>query len=158
MAESQVNFLVSEFMSQLNNSQKNQQLSNFVQLNGFENNRLYPAGVMTGQQGQQTTGHSQQTLYQEQQTPTRDETYDDESQQQLDDHENQQQTQTSESITEDQFRGYLIEEVRKYPCVWDTKSRGFKNSVMKRNAWLKIGAELNVGGKFLFVFFIYIFL
>lgn len=47
----------------------------------------------------------------------------------------------------DRFRANLIEEVRKYQCVWDVKCRAFKNIEFKRRAWLKIAAELRVEGK-----------
>lgn len=46
----------------------------------------------------------------------------------------------------DLFRSNLIEEVRKYPCVWDIKSRGFKNHELKKQAWSKIADQLHVEG------------
>lgn len=49
--------------------------------------------------------------------------------------------------TQEVYQMSLIEEVRKYPCVWDTRTRAFKNSVMKKEAWNVISASLNVDGK-----------
>lgn len=143
-----MNVLVSELVNQLTASQENQQLSSFIGLNNYDNSASYPQ-VVVSQHGQQAGSSSAHTLYQEQH---------EQHQQMLtapeEENDNQSQQQTQEECqeqSEDHFRAYLIEEVRKYPCVWDTKSRGFKNSVMKRNVWLKIGVELNVKGKFFYL-------
>lgn len=48
--------------------------------------------------------------------------------------------------SQNHFSSNLIDEVRNYPCLWDLKSKGFKNSVMKKQAWLKISEQLHVQG------------
>ena len=51
-----------------------------------------------------------------------------------------EQSSTEYSATEsNSYRTFLIEEVKKFPCVWDTRVRSFKNGEMKKQAWIKIG-------------------
>ena len=40
----------------------------------------------------------------------------------------------------------LIEEVRSYECLWNTKCRAFKETPKKAEAWRRISAKLNLGG------------
>ena len=42
----------------------------------------------------------------------------------------------------------FLEEVRKYRCLWDVNSEGYKMRPMKQNAWLQISAIFNRDGKF----------
>ncbi|XP_046862378.1 uncharacterized protein LOC124455802 [Xenia sp. Carnegie-2017] len=46
--------------------------------------------------------------------------------------------------SQNHFSSNLTDEVWNYPCLWDLKSKGFKNSVMKKQAWLKISEQLHV--------------
>ena len=40
----------------------------------------------------------------------------------------------------------LIEEVKTFPCIWNTKSRGFKETPGKQVAWKIISKHLNMEG------------
>ena len=42
----------------------------------------------------------------------------------------------------------FLEEVRKYRCLWDIASEGYKIRPMKQNAWSKIGHLFNKDGEF----------
>ena len=42
----------------------------------------------------------------------------------------------------------FLEEVRKYRCLWDVNSEGYKLRPMKQNAWIQISAVLKRDGKF----------
>ena len=37
----------------------------------------------------------------------------------------------------------LIEEVRKYPCLWDTNDPDYKNKIKKENAWVAVTSAVN---------------
>jgi len=49
---------------------------------------------------------------------------------------------------QDVFASNLIEEVRKYPCLWDVKARSFKETPKKKIAWIKVSEALNSDGKY----------
>ena len=59
--------------------------------------------------------------------------------------------ETQETMSEEHslnyFRAMLIEEVRKFLCIWDIKTRGYKNGEMKKVAWATIAKSLEVNGK-----------
>ena len=42
--------------------------------------------------------------------------------------------------------GMLIEEVRKYRCLWDSSCRAFKDIQKKQNAWSLIANSLHING------------
>ena len=50
------------------------------------------------------------------------------------------------TITEGEWQVNLIEEVRNYPCLWNTKSRTFKESNRKQQCWTKVASKLNLEG------------
>ena len=33
---------------------------------------------------------------------------------------------------------FFVEEIRKYPCIWDTKCRSYKDGTKKQNAWSQL--------------------
>ena len=37
----------------------------------------------------------------------------------------------------------LIEEVRRFPCLWKTTDTNYKNAVMKENAWRNVTEAVN---------------
>ena len=41
----------------------------------------------------------------------------------------------------------LIEEVKTFPCIWNTKARGFKEAPRKQVAWKMISQHLNMEGR-----------
>ena len=48
-------------------------------------------------------------------------------------------------------RELLIEEVRKYRCLWDISSEVYKSKPMKQNAWYKLGQLFNKDGECQFI-------
>ena len=49
----------------------------------------------------------------------------------------------------------LIEEVRSYPCLWNTTSRSFKETPKEGEAWRRISASINISGKYSFFVSLY---
>ena len=58
---------------------------------------------------------------------------------------NQQACKSNEDV-EVQFQLSLIEEVRQYPCLWNTSARSFRETPKKQQAWRNIGVKLSVDG------------
>ena len=52
--------------------------------------------------------------------------------------------------TNKNLEAHLIEEMRKFPCLWDTKIRAYKETPLKVEAWRQKSTLLNVEGKYLF--------
>ena len=42
----------------------------------------------------------------------------------------------------------FLEEIRKYRCLWDTNSEGYKSRPIKQNAWSKLSQLFNKDGKY----------
>ena len=42
---------------------------------------------------------------------------------------------------------FFIEEIRKYPCIWDTKRRSCKGGTKKQNAWSQLCRLFNKEGR-----------
>jgi hypothetical protein len=40
----------------------------------------------------------------------------------------------------------LIETIRKYPCLYSVKSRGYRDKIQKENAWKAVGKEVDMPG------------
>ena len=51
----------------------------------------------------------------------------------------------SEQVVGD-FKVNLVEEVKKYPCLWDVRARSFKETPKKKLAWLKVAQALSNSG------------
>jgi len=51
--------------------------------------------------------------------------------------------------------GQLIEEVRKYPCLWNKSKEEYRNENMRDNAWWRISGELEKTGTYIFNFNFY---
>jgi hypothetical protein len=49
--------------------------------------------------------------------------------------------------TSKNLEAHLIEEVRRFPCLWDTTTRAYKETPLKVEAWRQISTLLNVDGK-----------
>jgi hypothetical protein len=47
----------------------------------------------------------------------------------------------------------LIEEVRKYPCLWNKGLEEYRNQNMRDNAWDMISGEFNTPGNVQILFF-----
>ena len=43
----------------------------------------------------------------------------------------------------------LIEEVRKYPCLWNKSKEEYRNQNIRDNAWERISGELKKTGKYI---------
>ena len=52
-------------------------------------------------------------------------------------------------LSENFDKEVFLEEVRKYRCLWDVNSEGYKMRPMKQNAWLQMSAVINRDGKFI---------
>ncbi|XP_065642557.1 uncharacterized protein LOC136074181 [Hydra vulgaris] len=52
--------------------------------------------------------------------------------------------------TSKSLEAHLIEEARRFPCLWDTTTRSYKETPLKIEAWRQISALLNVEGSYLF--------
>ena len=69
------------------------------------------------------------------------------------------QIQEEEGEAEDQenqlrardWQGDLIEEVRTYECVWNTRSKSFKDRFKKAEAWRRISMSLGQEGILLYI-------
>ena len=62
---------------------------------------------------------------------------------------------SSKANTEDDNTGilaFLIEEVRQYPCLWDTHCRSFKETPKKNEAWQRISKKLQFDGMYPYFF------
>ena len=46
---------------------------------------------------------------------------------------------------------FFVEEIRKYPCIWDTKCRGYKDGTKKQNAWSQLCRLFNKEGRLIFI-------
>ena len=46
---------------------------------------------------------------------------------------------------------FFVEEIRKYPCIWDTKCRGYKDGTKKQNAWSQLCRLFNQEGRLIFI-------
>ena len=59
-----------------------------------------------------------------------------------------QQTSENETSTNTKksWEVELIDEVRSYPCLWDTTSRSFKETPKKAEAWRRISSTMNIDG------------
>ena len=44
---------------------------------------------------------------------------------------------------------FFVEEIRKYPCIWDTKCRSYKGGTKKQNAWSQFFQLFNKEGRLL---------
>ena len=42
----------------------------------------------------------------------------------------------------------LVEEIRKYECIWNTRCRGYKDSTKKNNAWSELASLFGKEGKY----------
>ena len=51
------------------------------------------------------------------------------------------------SSNENELQAILIEEVRKYPCIWDITSKAHKEKPKKVEAWRRISASMQQPGK-----------
>jgi len=49
----------------------------------------------------------------------------------------------------------LIEEVRKYPCLWNKSKEEYRNQDMRDNVWEKISGELEKTGIYVSNFYFY---
>jgi len=49
----------------------------------------------------------------------------------------------------------LIEEVRKYPCLWNKSKEKYRNQNIRDNAWERISEELEKTGKYIYNFNFY---
>lgn len=49
------------------------------------------------------------------------------------------------------FNEKLIEEVRKYGCIYDLSAADYRNVLKKDKIWAQIGVALNTKGKILYV-------
>ncbi|XP_046863507.1 uncharacterized protein LOC124457274 [Xenia sp. Carnegie-2017] len=56
---------------------------------------------------------------------------------------NMQVASTSEKDDDEQLDEHLVEEVHRYRILWDTSSRGYKDTVKKNQAWKEISLKLN---------------
>ena len=55
------------------------------------------------------------------------------------------------ATNESELHTMLIEEIRKYPCIWDISSKSNKERPKKIEAWKRICASLQQPGKVIFV-------
>lgn len=46
--------------------------------------------------------------------------------------------ETSELDVREFYDEELVEEIRKYSCIWDTKCRAYKDSIKKQKAWSEL--------------------
>ena len=61
-----------------------------------------------------------------------------------------QNSQENEAIAEDDLDEILINEVRQFRCLWDTRSRSYKENPKKTEAWKTISKRLGIHGETLF--------
>ena len=69
---------------------------------------------------------------------------------------NEQSTSIPEDLSEmneKQFEEQFVEDVRSYRCLWDTMSRGFKDTNIKTKAWDTLAEKYGKSGK-VFIFFL----
>ena len=45
---------------------------------------------------------------------------------------------------------FFVEEIRKYPCIWDTKCRSYIGGTKKQNAWSQLCQLFNKEGRLMF--------
>lgn len=45
----------------------------------------------------------------------------------------------------------IIEEVKKYPCLWNKSLDSYRNQIARDNAWKMVSGALNTPGNFYFV-------
>ena len=62
-----------------------------------------------------------------------------------------QQLDLEEKDDDEQLDEHLVEEVHRYRILWDTSSRGYKDTVKKNQAWKEISLKLNRNGVYDFV-------
>ena len=46
---------------------------------------------------------------------------------------------------------FFLDEIRKYPCRWDTKCRGYKDGTKKQIAWPQLCRLFNEEGRLMFM-------
>ena len=46
---------------------------------------------------------------------------------------------------------FFLEEIRKYPCIWDTKCKSYKDGIKKKNAWSQLCKLFNKEGWLVFI-------
>ena len=58
-----------------------------------------------------------------------------------------------EDDDDDVFASNIIEEVKKYPCLWDVKVRSFKETPKKKLAWTKVAEALFSDGMYFYTLY-----
>ena len=60
---------------------------------------------------------------------------------------------TNNEVNSDKDFGeeFFIEEIRKYPCIWDTKCMGYRDGTKKQNAWSQLCRLFNKEGRLIFI-------
>ena len=65
--------------------------------------------------------------------------------------EEEEEEETVQAAVRD-WQGELIEEIRKYPCIWNTKCKAHKDKFKKAEAWRRIAFVFNRDGKIFILF------